>query len=62
MLLDKSDEQLERIIDASHLALHCTPVINLFPKMGAARSSMKGSTNITWWWITSGHWIMKFTR
>ncbi len=26
-------KQLERVVDASHLALHCTPVINLFPKV-----------------------------
>jgi type VI secretion system protein ImpG len=39
ILLDKSDEQLERVVDASHLALHCTPVINLFPKgCGAAEA------------------------
>ncbi|ATA21771.1 type VI secretion system protein ImpG [Gibbsiella quercinecans] len=33
VLLDKQDLALERVIDASHLALHCTPVINLFPKV-----------------------------
>lgn len=32
LLLDKADASLERVIDKSHLALHCTPVINLFPK------------------------------
>ncbi|RRZ88101.1 type VI secretion system baseplate subunit TssF [Erwinia sp. 198] len=32
LLLDKADAALERTIDKSHLALHCTPVINLFPK------------------------------
>lgn len=32
LLLDKADAPLERVIDKSHLALHCTPVINLFPK------------------------------
>lgn len=32
LLLDKADAALERVIDKSHLALHCTPVINLFPK------------------------------
>lgn len=33
VLLDKQDLALERVIDASHLAVHCTPVINLFPKV-----------------------------
>lgn len=33
ILLDKADGQLERVVDKSHLALHCTPVINLFPKV-----------------------------
>ncbi|WP_034912057.1 type VI secretion system baseplate subunit TssF [Erwinia sp. 9145] len=32
LLLDKADSALERVIDKSHLALHCTPVINLFPR------------------------------
>ncbi|WP_034948205.1 type VI secretion system baseplate subunit TssF [Erwinia oleae] len=32
LLLDKADSSLERVIDKSHLALHCTPVINLFPR------------------------------
>ncbi|MBI0551468.1 type VI secretion system baseplate subunit TssF [Pectobacterium parmentieri] len=32
ILLDKADSALESVVDASHLALHCTPVINLFPK------------------------------
>ncbi|WP_147194937.1 type VI secretion system baseplate subunit TssF [Pantoea sp. CCBC3-3-1] len=32
LLLDKADAALERVVDKSHLALHCTPVINLFPK------------------------------
>ncbi|MFC0139942.1 type VI secretion system baseplate subunit TssF [Erwinia mallotivora] len=33
LLLDKADAALERVVDKSHLALHCTPVINLFPKV-----------------------------
>ncbi|VEA67953.1 Uncharacterized protein conserved in bacteria [Serratia rubidaea] len=33
VLLDRHDAALERVIDVSHLALHCTPVINLFPKV-----------------------------
>ena len=33
ILLDKADAELESVVDRSHLALHCTPVINLFPKM-----------------------------
>ncbi|MEY8712539.1 type VI secretion system protein ImpG [Mangrovibacter phragmitis] len=32
ILLDKADSALERIIDKAHFSLHCTPVINLFPK------------------------------
>lgn len=31
VLLDKSVADLERRVDRHHLALHCTPVINLFP-------------------------------
>ncbi|MCQ4444478.1 type VI secretion system baseplate subunit TssF [Enterobacter cloacae] len=42
ILLDKSDEQLERVVDASHLALHCTPVINLFPKVAARQKLSEG--------------------
>ncbi|BEO28770.1 hypothetical protein SMQC21_23500 [Serratia marcescens] len=33
VLLDRHDAALERVVDAAHLALHCTPVINLFPKV-----------------------------
>ena len=33
VLLDKADAPLERVVDKSHLALHCTPVINLFSKV-----------------------------
>ncbi len=33
ILLDKADGQLERVVDKTHLALHCTPVVNLFPKI-----------------------------
>jgi len=33
VLLDKADGQLERVVDKDHLALHCTPVINLFSKV-----------------------------
>jgi len=33
LLLDKQDAALERVVDLNHLALHCTPVINLFPKI-----------------------------
>lgn len=32
ILLDKSEAELEKVVDRSHLALHCTPVINLFEK------------------------------
>ncbi|WP_237386323.1 type VI secretion system baseplate subunit TssF [Xenorhabdus sp. Sc-CR9] len=31
LLLDKIDSNLENLVDASYLALNCTPVINLFP-------------------------------
>ncbi|MDX7989779.1 type VI secretion system baseplate subunit TssF [Xenorhabdus littoralis] len=33
ILLDKTDADLERLIDVSYLTLNCTPVINLFPKI-----------------------------
>ncbi|CDG21499.1 conserved hypothetical protein (probable component of SST VI cluster) [Xenorhabdus poinarii G6] len=33
LLLDKTDPDLERLVDASYLALNSTPVINLFPKI-----------------------------
>jgi type VI secretion system protein ImpG len=32
VLLDQSPERLESVVDASHFALFCTPVINLFPR------------------------------
>jgi len=44
LLLDKSSEALERVIDRSHLALHCTPVINLFPKV-AERQKLNDSVH-----------------
>ncbi|AOM42826.1 type VI secretion system baseplate subunit TssF [Xenorhabdus hominickii] len=33
LLLDKIDKELESLVDNSYLALNCTPVINLFPKI-----------------------------
>lgn len=42
VLLDKADGQLERVVDKSHLALHCTPVVNLFPKV-AERQKLRDS-------------------
>lgn len=44
VLLDKSDIALERVVDASYLALHCTPVINLFPKL-TERKKISDSLN-----------------
>ncbi|WNN44942.1 type VI secretion system baseplate subunit TssF [Winslowiella toletana] len=44
VLLDKSDIALERIVDTSYLALHCTPVINLFPKL-TERQNISESLN-----------------
>lgn len=32
VLLDRSDAQLINVLDKSHMALFCTPAINLFPK------------------------------
>lgn len=32
ILLDRNDAQLEQIVDTSHFALNCTPVINLFTR------------------------------
>ncbi|MCA1856361.1 type VI secretion system baseplate subunit TssF [Massilia oculi] len=32
ILLRQGDAQLEKTLDASHLALHCTPVVNLFER------------------------------
>ncbi|WP_413727571.1 type VI secretion system baseplate subunit TssF [Sodalis sp. RH19] len=32
LLLDQAAPELERQVDRQHLALHCTPVINLFPR------------------------------
>lgn len=42
ILLDKTDARLEQVVEASHFALHCTPVINLFPKI-AARQTLSDS-------------------
>ncbi|MCC8378262.1 MULTISPECIES: type VI secretion system baseplate subunit TssF [Xenorhabdus] len=44
LLLDKIDEDLEHLVDASYLALNSTPVINLFPKL-TERVTLKESTN-----------------
>ncbi|HEY0210262.1 type VI secretion system baseplate subunit TssF [Acerihabitans sp.] len=32
LLLDQAAPELERQVDRRHLALHCTPVVNLFPR------------------------------
>jgi type VI secretion system protein ImpG len=32
LLFDQALPELERVVDAAHLALHCTPAVNLFPK------------------------------
>lgn len=42
ILLDKTDEQLERVVEVSYLAMHCTPVINLFPKVAARQKLSEG--------------------
>lgn len=44
LLLDKADAALERVVDNSHLALHCTPVINLFPRV-AERQKLSESSH-----------------
>ncbi|WP_313361452.1 type VI secretion system baseplate subunit TssF [Mixta calida] len=43
LLLDKSDAALERVVDRSHLALHCTPVINLFPRVAERQKLSENS-------------------
>ncbi|WP_380180331.1 type VI secretion system baseplate subunit TssF [Kalamiella sp. sgz302252] len=42
VLLDKSVPDLERVVDSSHLALHCTPVINLFPRVAERQKLSEG--------------------
>lgn len=42
VLLDKSEPALERVVDVSHLALHCTPVINLFPRVAQRQKLNEG--------------------
>ena len=32
LLLDEENDALEGVVDSEHLSLHCTPVINLFPR------------------------------
>ncbi|WP_168384913.1 type VI secretion system baseplate subunit TssF [Erwinia amylovora] len=44
LLLDSTNPALERVIDHSHLALHCTPVINLFTKV-AQRQKLSDSVH-----------------
>ncbi|CCG88425.1 type VI secretion system baseplate subunit TssF [Erwinia piriflorinigrans] len=44
LLLDSANPGLERVIDHSHLALHCTPVINLFPRV-AQRQKLSDSVH-----------------
>ncbi|MBD8528363.1 MULTISPECIES: type VI secretion system baseplate subunit TssF [unclassified Massilia] len=41
ILLNRADAQLEKTLDASHFALHCTPVVNLFERR-ADRISVSG--------------------
>ncbi|CAI1768255.1 Uncharacterized protein conserved in bacteria [Serratia entomophila] len=54
VLLDRQDAALERVIDVAHLALHCTPVINLFPKVAERIKVSEKAMNITWWSTTFG--------
>ncbi|KEY58761.1 type VI secretion system baseplate subunit TssF [Serratia sp. DD3] len=44
LLLDKALPALAKRIDTSHLSLHCTPVVNLFPKV-AERITLNNKTN-----------------
>ena len=44
ILLDKAESALERVVDKHHIALHCTPVINLFEKV-AERQKVDDSRN-----------------
>ncbi len=62
VLLDRHDAALERVVDAAHLALHCTPVINLFPKVAERIAINEKTTNTIWWSTISGRWITKCSR
>lgn len=62
VLLDRHDAALERVVDAAHLALHCTPVINLFPKVAERIAINEKTTNTIWWSTISGRWITKYSR
>ncbi|UXK11744.1 type VI secretion system baseplate subunit TssF [Erwinia pyrifoliae] len=42
LLMDSANPGLERVIDHSHLALHCTPVINLFPRVAQRQKLSDG--------------------
>ncbi len=44
ILLNKSDRDLESVVDTSYVALNCTPVINLFPKI-TERITINENTN-----------------
>ncbi|SFU73629.1 type VI secretion system baseplate subunit TssF [Xenorhabdus koppenhoeferi] len=44
LLLNKTDHDLESLVDISYLTLNCTPVINLFPKV-TERITVKESSN-----------------
>ena len=46
ILLDKADDQLERVVDKNHLALHCTPVVNLFAKVAERQKSERQPARI----------------
>ncbi len=62
VLLDRHDAALERVVDAAHLALYCTPVINLFPKVAERIAINEKTTNTIWWSTISGRWITKCSR
>lgn len=62
VLLDRHDAALERVVDAAHLALHCTPVINLFPKVAERIAINEKTTNTIWWSTISGRWITRYSR
>ncbi|HEX8601827.1 MAG TPA: type VI secretion system baseplate subunit TssF [Pseudoduganella sp.] len=43
VLLDQGDTRLEQTLDTAHFALHCTPVVNLFPRR-ADRIDLSGDS------------------
>jgi type VI secretion system protein ImpG len=62
ILLNRADVQLEKTLDSSNFALHCTPVVNLFQRRADRINVSESSWNTTCWSTAPGRWTTKCSR